>query len=132
MKRDKEFKKIVLKAVEQSNKDQKKLVDEYDKLMTFDEKFKTIYLDDGNSYFVDSNGNINHPIHIPYPLEIKQFIKDLISEIEKEVVGDEKNETDESWETNSWDDAKYRGRELGHNQKRQRDIEIFKKYKKEV
>lgn len=64
--------------------------------------------------------------------DIKQFFTQYLAELEKELVGEEDNSANESWATNSYDDAQSLGKMKGYNQKRARDIEIFNKIKQVI
>jgi len=54
----------------------------------FDIRFRVKVVDD-NEYFIDSQGQINHPIHIPFPREIKDFIRQTLDQAKKEYVFDQ-------------------------------------------
>ena len=57
----------------------------------FDKRFRVITIQPGGAnYFRKVNGEISHPMHIPYPSEIKQFINKEIESILDELIGEEK------------------------------------------
>jgi len=91
----------------------------------FDERFKNIKIENGGNYFTDSQGQINHPMNVPYPYEIKQFIHSLINELKEECIGKTIGNDKDSSEL---DIEFLHGKAVGYNQKREEIINIFKKY----